>query len=124
VTKFKCGGWSFGVANQHSLFDGLGAAELMQSWSELARGLPLSNPPAIDRSMLYAREPLKIEYPHNEYAEIEDLSAGRLLLNDVEIVHESFCFTPADTDALKQKVMKEGGLKSCTTFQVSLSSKS
>ncbi|CAM6094727.1 unnamed protein product [Calypogeia fissa] len=117
VTKFKCGGFAFGLANQHSMFDGIGAIEFNRSWSEIAKGLPVSNPPFLDRTILKARSPPLIGYPHDEFAEIEDLSKdGHLVIN--EIVHDSFCFTPAEMDVLKKKVLIEGDIQSCTTFEV------
>ncbi|XP_058103035.1 omega-hydroxypalmitate O-feruloyl transferase-like isoform X2 [Magnolia sinica] len=117
VTKFKCGGFILGLAMNHCMFDGLGAMEFVNSWGEAARGLPLSIPPAIDRSILKARTPPKIEFPHHEFAEIEDVSNAAKLYKD-EMLYKSFCFDPEKLQQLKQMALEDGAVGKCTTFEV------
>ncbi|KAF7819390.1 Omega-hydroxypalmitate O-feruloyl transferase [Senna tora] len=117
VTKFKCGGFALGLCMNHCMFDGIGAMEFVNSWGEVARGQPLSIPPFLDRSILKARNPPKIEHLHQEFADIEDKSGTHGLYED-EMVYRSFCFDPERLKQLKMKAMEDGVLNSCTTFEV------
>ncbi|KAK8294161.1 hypothetical protein V6Z11_D06G237300 [Gossypium hirsutum] len=55
-TTLKCGGVSLGIATHHTLTDGTTDFHFINSWSEMARGLPqISMPPLIDRTLLRAR---------------------------------------------------------------------
>ncbi|CAL5440670.1 unnamed protein product [Camellia sinensis] len=116
VTKFKCGGFVLGLCMNHCMFDGLGAMEFVNSWGETARGVPLNVPPFLDRTILKARNPPKIEFQHHEFAEIEDISNTADLYKQ-EMLYRSFCFDPDKLEQLKNKAMKEGALKKCTTFE-------
>ncbi|KAJ7013774.1 hypothetical protein NC653_003421 [Populus alba x Populus x berolinensis] len=93
----------------HCMFDGIGAMEFVNSWGETARGLPLCVPPFIDRSILKARNPPKIEYPHQEFAEIEDESSTNDLYKD-EMLYSSFCFDSEMLEKIKMKAMEDGVL--------------
>ncbi|KAI4348341.1 hypothetical protein L6164_009076 [Bauhinia variegata] len=117
VTKFKCGGFALGLCLNHCMFDGVGAMEFVNSWGEVARGLPLSVPPFLDRSILKARNPPKIEFLHQEFADIQDKSSTGELYED-EMVYRSFCFDPEKLKQLKMEAMENGALDSCTTFEV------
>eukprot|EP00268_Persea_americana_P017334 TRINITY_DN18345_c0_g1_i3.p1 TRINITY_DN18345_c0_g1~~TRINITY_DN18345_c0_g1_i3.p1 ORF type:complete len:450 (+),score=99.13 TRINITY_DN18345_c0_g1_i3:116-1465(+) len=117
ITRFKCGGFVLGLAMNHCMFDGLGAMEFVNSWGETARGLPLSVPPFIDRSILKSRELPKVEFPHHEFAEIKDVSNTSTLYQD-EMLYRSFCFDPEKLEKLKSKAMEDGVLGKCTTFEV------
>ncbi|KAL5543845.1 hypothetical protein UlMin_007629 [Ulmus minor] len=116
VTKFKCGGFVLGLCLNHCMFDGLGAMEFVNAWGEIARGLPLNVPPFLDRSILKARNPPKIESAHDEFAEIEDISDTSKLY-DEEMLYRSFCFDPEKLDQLKKTAMEDGVLEKCTTFE-------
>ncbi|KAF5198827.1 omega-hydroxypalmitate O-feruloyl transferase-like [Thalictrum thalictroides] len=116
VTKFKCGGFVLGLGMNHCLFDGIGAMDFVNAWGEIARGLALSVPPFLDRSFLKARSPPKIEFPHHEFAEIEDISNISDLYEE-EMCYRSFCFDPEKLERLKMNAMTDGDLHKCTTFE-------
>ncbi|KAG5537238.1 hypothetical protein RHGRI_024625 [Rhododendron griersonianum] len=116
VTKFKCGGFVLGLCMNHCMFDGLGAMEFVNSWGETARGLPLRVPPFQDRTILKARNPPKIEFPHQEFAEIDDISNTSDLYKE-EMLYRTFCFDPDKLEQLKAKAMKDGALTKCTSFE-------
>ncbi|CAL0323292.1 unnamed protein product [Lupinus luteus] len=118
VTKFNCGGFSLGLCMNHCMFDGISAMEFVNSWGEEARSLPLSNPPFLERTILKARNPPKIEFLHQEFADIEDKSNTNSLYEDEIMVYKSFFFYPEKLNQLKEKAMENGVLKSCTTFEV------
>ncbi|KMT10936.1 hypothetical protein BVRB_5g112740 [Beta vulgaris subsp. vulgaris] len=116
VTKFKCGAFSVGMAMNHCMADGISAVEFIHSWGEIARGLPLSLPPALDRTILSARNPPMIEFPHNEFLDIQDISKTHELY-DEEMMYRSFSFNPEKLVRLKNKALEHGVLTKCTTFE-------
>ncbi|KAF7814541.1 shikimate O-hydroxycinnamoyltransferase-like [Senna tora] len=67
VTYFKCGGVSLGVGMQHHAADGYSGLHFINTWSDMARGLDLTLPPFIDRTLLRARDPPKPAFEHIEY---------------------------------------------------------
>ncbi|KAK9926592.1 hypothetical protein M0R45_023813 [Rubus argutus] len=116
VTRFRCGGFVLGLCVNHCMFDGIAAMGFVNSWSEAARGLPLKVPPFLDRSILKARNPPKIEFPHLEFAEIEDISDNNKLYEEEEMVYKAFCFEPEKLEKLKKMAMEDGVLDKCTSF--------
>ncbi|OVA17440.1 Transferase [Macleaya cordata] len=116
VTKFKCGGFVLGLSINHCMFDGIAAMEFVNSWGEVARGLPLTIPPFLDRTILKARIPPKVEFPHGS-ADIEDIS-NTLDLYQEEMLYRSFLFDPEKLEKLKTIAMEDGVLDKCTTFEV------
>lgn len=91
--------------------DGISAMQFVNSWGETARGLPLKVLPFLDRSILKARNPPKIEFPHHEFAQIEDISDTTKLYEEEEMVYRSFCFEPEKLEKLKKKAMEDGVLE-------------
>lgn len=67
VTYFKCGGVSLGVGMQHHVADGASGLHFINAWSDVARGLDVSIPPFIDRTLLRARDPPRPVFDHIEY---------------------------------------------------------
>ncbi|CAH8319691.1 unnamed protein product [Eruca vesicaria subsp. sativa] len=107
VTSFKCGGFILGLGMSHNMFDGVAASEFLNSWGETARGLPLSLPPFLDRTILQPRNPPKIEFPHNEFDEIEDISGTEKLYDEEKLVYKSFLFEPQKLEKLKTMATEE-----------------
>ncbi|KAJ4728832.1 omega-hydroxypalmitate O-feruloyl transferase-like [Melia azedarach] len=116
VTKFKCGAFTIGLSMNHCMLDGIGAMEFLNSWGQTARGLPLKIPPNLDRTFLKARDPPKIEFQHNEFAQIEDISNPSKLYEE-EMVYRYFCFDPEKLERLKKMAMEDKVLNKCTTFE-------
>ncbi|KAG6425250.1 hypothetical protein SASPL_115677 [Salvia splendens] len=67
LTRFKCGGASIGLANEHHTSDGISANNLMRTWSEIARGLTTVPTVSLDRRVLSAREPPQPRFRHIEH---------------------------------------------------------
>jgi shikimate O-hydroxycinnamoyltransferase len=67
LTYFKCGGVSLGLGVQHLLADGLAGLHFVNTWSDMARGLDLTIPPFINRTLLRARNPPQPAFQHVEY---------------------------------------------------------
>ncbi|CAK9183522.1 unnamed protein product [Ilex paraguariensis] len=116
VTKFKCGGFVLGTCVNHCLLDGISAMQFLNSWGETARGLSIKVLPHLDRTILKARKPPKIEFPHHEFDEIKDISNTNDLDNE-EIIHKSFIFSPEKLNQIKIKAMENGVLGKFTTFE-------
>ncbi|GFP83349.1 omega-hydroxypalmitate o-feruloyl transferase [Phtheirospermum japonicum] len=116
VTKFKCGGFVLGLCMNHCMFDGIAAMEFVNAWGEIARGHHLKVPPFMDRTILKGRNPPKLEFPHHEFAEIQDLSnTGDLYKQDM--VYKTFCFDSEKLEHLRKKATQDGTLMKCTTFE-------
>lgn len=105
-----------GLGMNHNLFDGIAAMEFINSWSRTARGLPLKVKPFLDRTILKARNPPVVEFPHDEFLQIEDVSNTADLYKE-EIAYRSFCFSPDDLENLKIKATADGVMATCTTFE-------
>ncbi|EXC29146.1 Omega-hydroxypalmitate O-feruloyl transferase [Morus notabilis] len=116
VTKFKCGGFALGLCVNHCMVDGIAGLEFVNSWGETARGLPLTVPPFLDRTILKSRDPPRIEYLHGEFSEIKDISYTNRLYEE-KVLYKSFCFYPDMLDKLKVKAKENGALEKCTTFE-------
>ncbi|OMO90846.1 Transferase [Corchorus olitorius] len=68
LTTFKCGGVCLGFGIHHTLADGTTCTHFVNSWSEIARGMPqITVPPLIDRTLLRARVPPTPKFHHVEY---------------------------------------------------------
>ncbi|KAE8777547.1 Taxadien-5-alpha-ol O-acetyltransferase [Hordeum vulgare] len=110
VTRFRCGGFVLGLAMNHCLADGVAAAEFLRSWAEMARGVPLSSPPFLDRTMLRARTSPTVAFPHEEFAEMEDVS-GLAGLRDEPRLHRAFAIDAGKLARLKRQAC------ACSTFE-------
>ncbi|XP_020165075.1 fatty alcohol:caffeoyl-CoA acyltransferase-like [Aegilops tauschii subsp. strangulata] len=109
VTRFRCGGFVLGLAMNHCLADGVAAAEFLRSWAEMARGVPLSSPPFLDRTVLRARTSPTVAFPHEEFAEMEDVS-GLAGLREEPRVHRAFAIDADRLARLKRQAC------ACSTF--------
>jgi len=56
-----------GVGWQHTLADGTECLHFINTWSDIARGLPVKTPPFIDRTILRGRVPPNPTFHHIEY---------------------------------------------------------
>ncbi|KAF8400503.1 hypothetical protein HHK36_013801 [Tetracentron sinense] len=79
VTHFKCGGVSLGVGMQHHVADGASGLHFINTWSDMARGLDITIPPLIDRTILRARDPPCPAFHHIEYQPPPSLRTTPLL---------------------------------------------
>ncbi|XP_056684460.1 omega-hydroxypalmitate O-feruloyl transferase [Spinacia oleracea] len=116
VTKFNCGAFAVGIAINHCMVDGVSAVEFIKSWGEIARGLPLSIHPYLDRTILKARDPPKIEFPQSEFLDIEDISNTHELYKE-EMIYKAFPFNTEKLGRLKKNALEGRVLSKCTTFE-------
>ncbi|XVE71163.1 hypothetical protein DITRI_Ditri10aG0128400 [Diplodiscus trichospermus] len=110
VTRFKCGGVCLGIGLQHTLADGPAGIHFINSWAEMARGLPLSTEPFIDRSLLRARDPPTPTFNHIEYDPPPSMNTVPTSEDsDPETTVSIFKITRDQLNTLKDKANKNGG---------------
>lgn len=136
ATRFKCGGFAVGAGLNHCLFDGISSFDFTVNLASFIKGESLEVTPSLDRTILKARVPPRIEHNHLEYTKLCDIPRGltafrgrggsgapaesepikipprpKLLLKlfpvSVEMLHR-----------LKEKAMEDGKIKKCTSFEV------
>ncbi|KAJ4844062.1 hypothetical protein Tsubulata_029254 [Turnera subulata] len=73
-TTFSCGGACLGTGMIHTLADGTAALQFINTWSDMVRGLSLSIPPFLERTILRARDPPKPTFHHIEYDPLPTLN--------------------------------------------------
>lgn len=102
VTYFKCGGVSLGTRLQHTLADGVSAYHIINSWAEMARGIPISIQPFFDRTILGVGVPTSPTFHHVEYDPHPSLNAPPT--QNPEIISTSILGLSLDQiDTLKEK---------------------
>lgn len=114
MTSFKCGSICLGVLFHHVVVDGISALNFINSWSDVARGKPISIPPFIDRTLLDARDPPNPTFHHVEYdpyptminPSITSPTCARILK-----------ITPNQLTSLKSKFNEPGGVTH-TTYEI------
>lgn len=72
VTSFKCGGFAMGISTNHTTFDGLSFKTFLANLASLLSEKPLSTPPCNDRTLLKARSPPRVTFPHHELVQLQD----------------------------------------------------
>lgn len=113
VTRFRCGGFSFGVRLNHTMSDAPGITQFLSGLAELARGENLSVSPVWQReSFLTARQPPQITCQHVEF---EDTSP-EAMMTDMEknLIHRLFFFGPNDIETLRYHLPKQENKKYST----------
>ncbi|XP_020082532.1 hydroxycinnamoyltransferase 1-like [Ananas comosus] len=109
VTYFQCGGVALGVGMQHYVADGYTGINFINSWANLARGLPPTIRPFIDRTLLRARNPPTPSFPHVEYhpppsMSTEVISPSSTSNKATATVVRMFKLTPTHIDELRARV--------------------
>ncbi|KAI3863904.1 hypothetical protein MKW98_031496 [Papaver atlanticum] len=68
VTHFKCGGVCLSTTVSHTVVDGVCGVNFINKWSDLCRGLDVKSVPLFfDRTILRARTPPVVSFPHTEH---------------------------------------------------------
>nr|GMC70745.1 omega-hydroxypalmitate O-feruloyl transferase [Ipomoea batatas]GMC77173.1 omega-hydroxypalmitate O-feruloyl transferase [Ipomoea batatas] len=122
VTAFKCGGFSLGTSMNHISFDGSGFKMFLENLAALAFNDdgPLAVVPCNDRSLLAARSPPQVTFPHPELLKV-NLPAGEEMAPPVfdslmeDLSFEIFQLSSADIDGLKDKAKAPDNVKTKVT---------
>ncbi|XP_031101060.1 omega-hydroxypalmitate O-feruloyl transferase-like isoform X3 [Ipomoea triloba] len=121
VTAFKCGGFALGTSRNHISFDGSGFKMFLENLAALAFNDdgPLAVVPCNDRSLLAARSPPQVTFPHPELLKV-NLPAGEKMAPPVfslkeDLSFEIFQLSSADIDGLKDKAKAPDNVKTKVT---------
>ncbi|XP_021899271.1 shikimate O-hydroxycinnamoyltransferase-like [Carica papaya] len=76
LTRFKCGSICMGIGMFHTLVDGIAAVRFINSWADIARGLPNPHEPFMDRTVLSPRSPPSPTFHHAEYDPAPTMNAA------------------------------------------------
>ncbi|KAJ6744464.1 TRICHOTHECENE 3-O-ACETYLTRANSFERASE [Salix purpurea] len=117
VTSFKCGGVCLGVGWHHTLADGTGALHFINSWASLARGLPITIPPFLDRTILRGRVAPKSIFHHVEYDPPPTMNTD-LTKNPKPQSLTNLKITLEHINSLKAKASDVGSETKYTTFEI------
>ncbi|KAH0687387.1 hypothetical protein KY285_017949 [Solanum tuberosum] len=122
ITHFKCGGVSLGVGMQHHAADGASGLHFINTWSDMARGLDITIPPFIDRTLLRARDPPQPQFPHVEYQPPPTLKATEENAPNAEPVPETsvsiFKLTRDQINTLKAKSKEDGNTVNYSSYEM------
>ncbi|XP_052183143.1 shikimate O-hydroxycinnamoyltransferase-like isoform X2 [Diospyros lotus] len=119
VTYFKCGGASLGVGTQHRVVDGTSAFHFINTWSDMARGLDLTIPPFIDRTLLRARDPPQPAFEHIEYQPPPAMKTSpQQSESEPETTVSIFKFSRDQLNALKAKSKEDGSTVSYSSYEI------
>ncbi|KAJ0571045.1 putative quinate O-hydroxycinnamoyltransferase [Helianthus annuus] len=110
VTYFKCGGVSLGVGLHHRVVDGSSAMHFINTWSDIARGLDITLPPFIDRTLLRAQDPPRPTFDHVEFHSDPVVNAPlHVPSHETKTVCSVFKLTRDQLDTLKTKSKEADG---------------
>nr|UZF96945.1 alcohol acetyl transferase AT16-MPb [Actinidia chinensis] len=100
VTRFRCGGWAFAIRLNHTMSDGPGLVQFINTIAEFARGVEdaPSVPPVWQREFLAARQPPSITFQHHEYEQVIDTTTDD---NNKSMTYKSFFFGPKEIRAIR-----------------------
>ncbi|KAJ6422843.1 hypothetical protein OIU84_027758 [Salix udensis] len=118
VTSFKCGGVCLGVGLHHTLADGTGALHFINSWATLARGLSITIPPLLDRTILRGRVAPKSIFHHVEYDPPPTMNTADLTENPKPQSLENLKITLEQINSLKAKASNVGSETKFTTYEI------
>lgn len=111
---------SLGVGMQHHAADGFSGLHFINTWSDIARGLDLTLPPFIDRTLLKARDPPQPQFPHIEYQPPPSLKTPPQNpgLPVPETAVNIFKLTRDQINALKSKSKEDGNEISYSSYEM------
>lgn len=117
MTYFKCGGVSLGVGMEHHAADGFSGLHFVNTWSDMARGLDLSLPPFIDRTLLKARDPPRPEFEHVEYNPAPPMKNPPAITSDGHAVG-LYKMTKEQIGKLKAKSRENGNTVAYSSYEM------
>ncbi|KAL7162104.1 hypothetical protein ACSBR2_042557 [Camellia fascicularis] len=121
VTYFNCGGVSLGVGMQHHVADGSSGLHFVNTWSDIARGLDLTIPPFIDRTLLLARDPPQPAFHHIEYQPPPSMNADPQSTKPESVPEAAvsiFKLTKDQLNTLKAKSKEDGNMVNYSSYEM------
>lgn len=130
VTSFRCGGFAMGFSTNHITFDGISFKTFLQNLASQAfdddnnSPKPLAIVPCNDRTLLAARTPPRVTFPHVELLKLEVPIGEELNPKVFETLQEELDFkifklNSNDINSLKEKAKDENAPNAkITSFNV------
>ncbi|KAJ8551660.1 hypothetical protein K7X08_021675 [Anisodus acutangulus] len=118
VTSFKCGGFAMGFSTNHITFDGISFKIFLQNLASQAfdddnnNSKPLAIVPCNERTLLAARTPPRVSFPHLELLKLkvpigEELNPTVFETLQEELDIKIFKLNSSDISSLKEKAKDE-----------------
>ncbi|CAA7049323.1 unnamed protein product [Microthlaspi erraticum] len=114
MTSFKCGGFAMGLSTNHTTFDGLSFKIFLENLASLLSEKPLSTPPCNDRTLLKARTPPRVTFPHHELVQLQDSKTSTVF----EATSEHLDFNIFKISSQQIQSLKEKAVRSSSSCSV------
>lgn len=101
---------------QHHAADGASGLHFINTWSDMARGLDLTIPPFIDRTLLRARDPPKPAFQHIEYQPPPSMKTNPDAVPETAVA--IFRLTRDQLNTLKAKSKEEGNTIAYSSYEM------
>lgn len=101
---------------QHHAADGASGLHFINTWSDMARGLDLTIPPFIDRTLLRARDPPKPAFQHIEYQPPPSMKTNPDVVPETAV--SIFKLTRDQLNILKAKSKEEGNTIAYSSYEM------
>ena len=129
VTFLKCGGVSLSVRIHHILGDGYACLQFLNTWSAVAGGTNVTEPPYLDRRILRASNIPNPKFRHIEFEQPSPDKNGKInddqdspdkngKRNDGQDLTGIFKITRDQLDRLKAKATEDGNQVKYTTYEM------
>lgn len=99
---------------QHHAADGFSGLHFINTWSDVARGLDITLPPFIDRTLLRARDPPQPQFKHVEYQPPPAMKT----YETAETLVSIFKLTRDQLNALKAKSREDGNTITYSSYEM------
>ena len=114
---------SLGIGVEHRLAEGTSGLHFVKEWSKIARGLDLTLPPLIDRTLLRARDPPQPTFAHIEYLPSptlmeNDKRSSESGNNDATTIVGLFKMNKEQITILKDKSKEDGNTINYSTYEI------
>jgi len=104
---------------QHHVADGASGLHFINTWSDMARGLDLTIPPFIDRTLLRARDPPQPAFEHIEYQPPPTMKTPpQQSESEPETAVSIFKLSRDQLNALKAKSKEDGSTASYSSYEM------
>ena len=111
-----CGGFILALRFNHTMFDGFGLCQFMNTLAEMAKGAQHpSIAPVWRRELLLSRDPPRATCVHHEYC--QEINDDKLNLDQTDIVLRSFIFGPNQIVAIKKHLPPDLSTN-CSRFEL------
>ncbi|KAI3897608.1 hypothetical protein MKW92_022151 [Papaver armeniacum] len=108
VTHFRCGGVCLSTSISHRIADGISGVNFINTWSDLCRGVEDIEPvPFFDRTILRARDPPIVSFPHIEHKRPTMNIPCTSRLSNPEIAIAKLNISTMQANQLKSKCNKD-----------------